>query len=910
MAGSLLPCLSGAPPSGVRQTEKNKYLLPAGVVPVEYDLLFEPNFNDFSFSGSESVKVRVLQPVAEIVLNAIELEISSAKLQALVTSAREGMPAAMPPLQNLQVVYEPATEKVRFVAKESVKPGIYELHCKFSGKLNSQLRGFYRTSYEDDAHKRHWLAATQMEPTDARRMFPCFDEPAYKAVFRIKATVSKGLVAISNAPQLREESLDARRKMVVFAPTPRMSTYLTALVVGEFKWSGLSFSGRIPIRVWAPAGKEALGEFAQGHAARIMDYLTAYFGMPYFGKKLDLIALPELGMFDAMENVGAITFHDTDLLVDRSTSASKRLSVVIGMIHEMSHQWFGDLVTMKWWDDLWLNESFATWMTTKVLIDLYPNSEASTSSIYLRYGSMSTDSLKATRAIHAAVTNPSQAVEMFDGITYQKGAAVLRMLESFVGEKAFQRGIRKYLHRYALQNACAEDLWNAIAAESGAAPVAEIMRSFVFQPGYPQLNVRFAGGGSGIVVSQYRQLQSGQDRADPLVWTVPVAMRVLSLPGTSRTAAAGGTFRLLKGRQQQFKVDSRLPVLINAGACGYYQTCYAPDYLKKLQASFAQLSTEEKIVLLSDCNTLVLPGDVPVEDFYNFVYLINSERDSLIKADLVFLLSGPDPFVSDRLRPDYQRWVCRLLLPLKTKLSGWHQKGGEPQAEKELRVAVLNVLGTSAQDRRTVEEALAMFRNYLKDRNAVDPDQLPLILQIVTANGGRAEYEELLKLYRSSNNPVEKERALHALPQFRDGALASKTLALGLSSEVKAKEGIAIINEVAFNRYTREIGWAFIKEHWQEILRRFPPESLRGLAEVGGTFDTPEKEADVRAWYATHPVPYGKARTARMLESLHAKVLYRQRYAARICQWVAAQALKLPKKVGSASWSRRITDCG
>lgn len=902
-ANKFLPCSATPPGTGGRSTEtvkaataanpiagiQNKFLLPTVAAPVEYDLTFEPDLSNFTFAGNEKIVLQVRKLTREIVLNAVDLKIAAAWLKPYDRGmGPAGLPGETPGV--LKVVYEPDVEKVRFISSKPVQPGIYELRCQFSGTLNHQLRGFYRSSFEDDSQQVHWIAATQMEPSDARRMFPGFDEPAYKAVFRIKAIVKKDFAAISNGQLERETPAGPGKKMAVFAVTPKISTYLVALIVGEFSPAGLSYSGQVPIRVWAVSGKEGLAWFAQNQAAPIMDFLTGYFGIPYFGKKLDLIALPELGMFNAMENMGAITFHDSDLLVDpNSSSGSQRLGVINGMVHEMSHQWFGDLVTMKWWDDLWLNESFATWMTSKVLKALYPNSEASTNAVYLRYGSMATDSLKSTRSIHASVINPAQAVEMFDGITYMKGAAVLRMLEAYVGEDVFQRGVRRYLKEHLLANASAEDLWNAISLEARSADVRKIMRSFVFQPGYPQLNVTLNPGG-GFSISQYRRLTSGQDKEDPTLWTVPLAFRFPGkTPGGTGVEKPG--YAVLEKRSQSFGANGgNACVFINAGAQGYYQTCYEPRLLKALQASFSQLSTEEKIVLLSDCSTLVSSGDVQVEDYYNFTRRLHKESDPIIQADLAFLSAGPDAYVTARDRPKYEQWVCRLLLPLKAKMSGWKQQSGEPQPVRELRIAVLNLLGTCGQDRATIAEAFSMFKSYLKDKSSINSDMVSLLLQIVAFNGGVNEYDQFMSLYRSSKSPMEKELVLQHLSRFRQPALAGKTLDFAMGKEVKVKQGIALVYEVTLNRYTREIGWSFVRRHWDEILRKFPPESLRGLADVAATFDTSEKENEVRSWYTDHPVPYGHARVARMLESLHAKVLFRRRYASRICSWVSAEA--------------------
>lgn len=879
---------ASAPSNAAKEEQAAKYRLAKVAVPSEYELTFEPDLAKFTFAGTETVKLQILQSTRQIELNALELKILSAQI-----IGADGLK------HDLESKLDAETQKVSFSAKEALAPGAYELHCKFEGSLNDQLRGFYRAGYKDAAGNKHWLAATQMEPTDARRMFPSFDEPAYKAVFKIRAIINKDHVAISNAPVEREE-LAAEKKTIVFEASPRMSSYLLCLVIGDLKCSGETKGGNVPIKVWAVSGKEQLGKYALSEAGKILDFQAKYFGVPYPGKKLDLIALPEFSS-GAMENIGAITYHDSDLLIDEKTGSSFQRQGIFGTTaHEMAHQWFGDLVTMDWWDDLWLNESFATWMSSKVEEGLHPEWRSMTESVYSRLGSMSTDSLKATRAIHADVLNAAQANEMFDGITYQKGASVLRMLESFVGEEAFQKGVSKYLKDHSFANATAADFWTAIAAESTGVPVAEIMRSYVYQPGFPQVNVKVSADNKQIDLSQYRQLRLGQDKNDPSLWLVPLLIRELS--GSSGTqagfAASKPISRLFTKRSQDLPLNlSGKTILVNAGARGYYRTCYEAKQLKAVQDAFLQLSPEEKLGFIADCSALVLPGDIAVEDCYNIVHKIKDETDPLILADMIGFVAAPFNYVRDNpaMLKTYQHWARHMLMPLRTSLDGWNQKPADSQQTKSLRLAVLGMLGTMAQEPRTISEAFVMFEKYRKDRNSINPDVLNTVVSIVAFNGGKKEYDELLELYKTAQNPADSEMALGFLDSFHQPDLASRTIAMGMGPDVKLQEGLGMVCGIAYNHYTRDIGWAYIKQHWNELLKHFPEGHLRALCGLAGAYDTPEKEKEFKDWYASHPVPFGKSSTARSLESMHTRVLFRQRFADRICKWVSAQDAKVPK---------------
>jgi aminopeptidase N len=508
---------------------------------------------------------------------------------------------------------------------------------------------------------------------------------------------------------------------------------------------------------------------------------------------------------------------------------------------------------------------------------------------------MSTDSLKTTRAIHADVVNPSQAIEMFDGITYSKGAAVLRMLESFVGEEAFQKGITKYLKEHALANASAQDFWNAIAAQSASAPVAEIMRSYVYQPGFPQVNVKMKGADKSAELTQYRQLKLGQDKKDPSIWLVPLVVRELVGPEKTHSEVTETTESwLLKKRTQEFASKFSHPLLVNAGGRGYYRTCYEPKHLQALQGSFQKLSPEEKIVLIGDCSSLVLPGDVPIEDLYNFVYKIKDETDPLILSDLVGFVDSPFDHVRENppVLKAYERWAGHVLVPLKNKLDGWNQKPDDSQQTKMLRMSILGTLGTFAQDKPTIKEAFALFDKYVKDRSSINADLRGSVLSIVAFNGGKKEYDQLLQLYRSAKIPADAELALGYLDSFHQPELARRTIAMAMSKEVKLQEGLGMICGVTYNHYTRDLGWSYIKQHWNEIVHHFPENHLAALCGVANAFDTPEKEKEFKEWYAHHPIPFGKSRTARSLESMHIHVIYRQRYQKRIQNWVTAQAAR------------------
>jgi puromycin-sensitive aminopeptidase len=862
------------------------------VRPTAYDLMVEPDLKKFTFSGAEEITLSVAKPVREIVLNATDLEISQAQILPVGGTNVNGTAL------GAQIVPDAKSERVRIVLKHELPAGTYRLSCKFKGTLNDMLRGFYRSSFEDDKHAKHWLCATQMEPIDARRMFPCFDEPEFKATFHIQAVMDPIYTAISNSPVEKEESLNGK-KQVTFEVTPKMSSYLVALIVAELKATGEKTVDGVPIKVWTAPGKEHLGQYVLGEAARIMTFEREYFGIAFPNKKLDLIGLPDFAS-GAMENLGAITFRDSLLLIDDKTgSISSKESITSVTAHEMAHQWFGDLVTMRWWDDIWLNEAFASWMATKTSDALHPEWRVMTNEVAGR-GGMHTDALRTTRAIHADVTDPGQVKEMFDDITYGKGESVLRMLESFVGKEAFQKGVNKYLTDYSWSNATTEDLWHAIAACAKGAPVAQIMKTFVYQPGVPLVSVALKDDGRSISASQTRYFPLGDDKKDKSLWLIPLVMRKLpsSAEGNLNTSQVA---QVLMKKEATLPLGSKWPAaVVNASGMGYYHTCYSPALLKQLEDNFKDLTVEEKLIATSDVSALTLCGRVPIEEAYNFALNLPNETDPLVLSDLVGYYFGPHIYMTDATKQPYEKLIQYKAGPLKAKL-GWTEKPDESEAEKSLRTSVLTLMGTYGQDKQTIKEASDLFESYIKDHKSVGPNITSIVFGIVSYNGGIKEYNEIMALYKSAQNPEDRNRALYSLAGFHNKQLAQKTLAFAMSKDVRLQDGLSLLCDVAAQRETRAVGWPFVKEHWSEITHKFPEGHLRSLTHAGSNVETRAQEAEVRAWFASHPIPDAKTAIARMEERMDLQMLRRERFGERIKRWTLAQAAKLPSAPAKVS---------
>lgn len=854
----------------------NSYKLPSTIRPSDYELSLTPDLKNFVFDGNETITLSIAEASKVIVLNALDINFKSAEIEGIgKTGSQRG-----------SVTLDPEHELARIEFPNTLEKGEYKLRIAFSGTLNDKLRGFYRSYYTDPKGQKHWLATTQMEPTDARRMFPGFDEPEMKATFKISTTIDKDLTAISNGAVEKEEVLaDSKKKVVTFESSPKMSSYLVALIIGDFKSTETKQAKGVPIRVWAPAGKEGLGKYALDEACKILEFQTDYFGIPYPAKKLDLIAIPDFRS-GAMENMGAITFREASLLFDEQTGSNflrRRASGIVA--HEIAHQWFGDLVTMRWWDDIWLNEAFASWMATKTVNVIHPEWQENTRSVSTRNEAMAIDELSATRAIHADVLDPKQAAEMFDPITYDKGESVLGMLETFVNEKVFQKGIHDYLLKAQFGNATSEDLWQSIGNASKSIPVPEIMKTWVFQAGFPLVKLSRENG--KIQLTQERFYSSADGKQSSEIWQVPLTMRPLPESKLIFTHLLNKKDALVQNGSAAGNV-----ILGNAGGNGFYRVQYEAADLDQIMNKFELLSAKEKLVLINDITAQVLKGTLPVERTLQFIPKAKSENNPLVQEAIVALSISPYDYLNNDGKVAYRKLLQRSFAPIKDKV-GWTEKAGEDDAVKDLRATLLAVLGTIAEDPNTIEEARQFAAKYFADRKSIPSDIAKTVLGIVAYNGGEAEYKQFIQVWKGETIPELEKRIFGALAHFQKAELVENTLDLVMSDEVRSQDGFGIIIAELGGSQTKAQTWLYVKKHWDEIVKKFPPRSLAQIALASSSFNQPQQEADLKTFYAEHPLSYGKAAVARMLELVHQRVGFRQRNEKKIQDWVIQETAQL-----------------
>lgn len=839
--------------------DESSYKLPATVRPERYQIRLTPDLSAFTFAGEETVSIRILEPVTAIVLNAAELQIHTAAVQAQSGRTIVGT-----------VTLDEINERVILTFSAPLPPGSYQLHLTFSGILNDKLHGFYRSSYKDANGQEKMLASTQFESTDARRAFPCWDEPAHKAVFQTILVIPEHLTAISNTSIVRETALPGTgRKEVIFADTIKMSTYLVAFIVGEFAGTAPDHVDHAPLRVWAVPGKQHLAKFGQEIGVASLKFFSEYYNYPYPGDKLDLIAIPDFAS-GAMENLGAITFRETALLIDEHTAARSEMERVADVVaHENAHMWFGDLVTMRWWNGLWLNEAFATFMEMLAVDHCKPEWQRWTSFSVSRAAAMLVDGLKSTRPIEFPVHRPEEAAGMFDVLTYEKGAAVLRMLEQYLGAETFRAGINAYLKKHQFDNTETTDLWDAIE-ESSQQPARALMDTWVFQPGYPLLSVRVEG--AEVIVSQqiFRYVQDGSD-VDRR-WQAPIFLRAHTADGDHVQTA------LLTGNELRIALPAPPEwVVANAGGHGFYRVRYSQELLKQLTANlYENLSAVERFNLVNDTWATAQAGLVPMTTYLDLLQLFRNETDHNVWTAILGSCHYLYRLLDAQQRPALQTFLRNLLTPIVQKL-GWEPHSGEHELLSQARGELIGALGTLGDDPTIQAEARVRYEQYKKDHTAVDRNIVPALVSILSHTGGAAEYAEFTHNFKTAKTPQDETRYLFALAAFHPEDLFEQTLQLTLNGEVRTQNAPYLMRSLLMNTDRRERAWAFLKANWEEMGRQYPDNSIVRMCEGIVSLAAPALEADAQEFFATHPVKQGTKTMEQHLEKLRVAVAAKQR---------------------------------
>src|SRR6266508_3840578 len=815
------------------------YRLPTTVVPRRYDLRLEPDLATATFAGEAVITVDVETTLTEIVLNAAELQIQSASV------ARNG---GVPIHGSLTL--DEAAERARLVFPAAIAPGEWRLMLRFTGVLNDRLHGFYRSTYKDAAGQPHTIAATQFEATDARRGFPCWDEPAFKAVFGVTLVVPEHLAAVSNTAVVRDEPLGNGRKAIAFADTIRMSTYLVAFVVGELEATDPVMVGRTPLKVWCVPGKKQLARFALAIGAFALDFFEGYYGLPYPGDKVDLLAIPDFAA-GAMENLGAITFRENALLVDEAVASHSELERIADVVaHEVAHMWLGDLVTMTWWNGNWLNEAMAI------------------------------DGLEATRPIEVEARNPHDCVAMFDLLPYEKGASTLRMLEQHLDPAVFRDGVRLYLERHRFANAETTDLWKALG-DAARQPIPAVMDGWIFKPGYPLVTVE--PDGTGVKLSQRRFSYLGGETDAGQRWRIPVVLRASVKHGYVERRL------LLDGDTATVPLPAKADwVVVNSGGSGFYRVRYASPLLKKLAGSAGKIAPIERFNLVSDSFALAQAGLMPATEFLDLTDRFRAETDRNVWTALTSSLAYVNRVIADEQRGGLEALVRPRLADAAERL-GWEPQEDETELDRQLRGDLLRALGTLGNDEAVQSRARTVYARYREDEGSVDANVLPAVIAILAASSEEGEYAEFRDRFKRARTPQEEQRYLYALAGFRQPELLRQTLEMTVNGEVRSQDAPFLIRTLLTSVDGRGLAWDFVKGHWETMARQYPESAYRRMYEGVPALVSAEWERDVRAFFADNKIDLGGRTLQQYLEHLRVAVAFQQREAEPLAAYLSRQ---------------------
>jgi len=804
--------------------------------PTNYNLTFEPDLKKFTFTGLEIISINCKKAVNVIQMNSAELKIKS----CIVKSDGKIIESSIKTNEKKEELEIKLKQKIR---------GLCTVHLEFEGILNDRLLGFYRSKYQQNG-KTKYLATTQFEAADARRAFPCWDEPEAKATFDISIIADNKFTAISNMPVKTKKKI-GNKTTYHFQKTPNVSTYLIYLGVGEFEYL-TGKAGKIQIRVVTTKGNTSKGKFSLELGKKLLISYEKYFGIKFPLPKLDLIAVPDFAA-GAMENWGAITFRETILLYDSKTSSTRTKQFIAEVIsHEIAHMWFGNLVTMKWWNDLWLNESFATFMATKFVDKFYPEWDLWNQFVEDAMNvAMGLDSLKTTHPIDVQVNSPAEIREIFDAISYDKGGCVLRMLENYVGEPNFQRGLKKYLSDFKYKNAKGQDLWDAIGKASKM-PVTSMINTWLKQPGFPLVEIN--QNGDNLKIQQKRYLLESNSKFSKGLWSIPLSLGLEKEISNTLFSKKSMSVKLPK---------NSIGFVANYGRKGFYRVKYDEGILLdlKMLVDEKRIPPIDRWAVQNDLFSLCVSGDEQVRNYLDFSDAYFDEDSYLASVNVAHNLASlyfrtyDEKFVEE-IRSYAINYFRKILSNL-----GWEPRKTDKHTDALLRSFTISVLGKMNDDVVT-DQAIEKYKKFLKSPRSLSPDLIEPICSIAAWNGNSKTFNELKKLYLNSKTMEEKLRFLGAMCGFQDKVLLTKTLDFSQTSEVRSQNMQLPIMKIAANPYGEKVLWPWLKKNWKKLNKKVGhgnPLFNRIVASIAGVADD-SMEKEIKLFFKKNPTP-GTERT-------------------------------------------------
>jgi aminopeptidase N len=855
---AFLPLLFATPASAQR--------LAATVIPEHYTLWFAPDLEKETFRGRETIRVNVRAATRSVTLHAAEITLGD------VTITAGGR------TQIAQISLDPKAETATFTVPQEIPAGVASIQIAYTGRLNDKLRGFYLSR----ANGRKY-AVTQMEATDARRAFPSFDEPHLKATFDVSLMVDAADTVISNGAQLSDTpGPEPGTHTLTFATTPKMPTYLVAMLVGDFVCRSGSSDGT-PIRVCSTPDKLGLTTFALEAAEQQLAFFNDYFGIKYAFGKLDIVAVPDFAA-GAMENAGAITFRERLLLIDPQTASLGSQKNVAGIIsHEIAHQWFGNLVTMKWWDDIWLNEGFATWITSKPIAQWRPDWKVDLDDAADTQRALGLDALRTTRPIRIHVETPDEINEVFDGIAYEKTAGVLRMVEAFVGAEQFRKGITSYLKEYALSNAAGEDFWSEMARVTGQ-PVDRILKWYIEQAGVPVISVQTKCTGANTEITLRQERFTAAPQATPAsqqLWAVPVCFKTNGAPRC----------QVLEQHQQTLQAPGCDNVFANADSRGYYFTEYTPDTVRGLAKNAAGLKPVERIGLLGDEWWMVRAGRHDIGVYLDLAgALAFDDTAAVIDALAGRLGTIGDDIVPPAQRAQYQAWVRARFGPA-LEVLGWPGDPGESDERHSRRAQLIVLLGLTGDSPAVQQRARELAQQYMANPSTLPGTLVSPVLRMAALGGNAVLYDAYLaQLKTLSAQPEDYYRFFDALTWFRDPALTKRTLGFALSADVRTQDTGTMLGSLMARPWSRDAAWSFVRAQWPTLTEKLGTfQGIPGIIGATGSFCSPAAATGVRQFFEKNPVPSSERTLRQAMERIDNCAALAARQSPVVTSWLATQ---------------------
>lgn len=858
--------------------------LPDSVSPSNYNIWLKPCFKSFTFAGRVEASVKVNSATDTILLNSAEVKPSSAEfcMQDQVITAN-----------SMSCDEKKETMTLKFGKSLTIGEGV--LKISFEGILNDKMKGFYRNQYESNGEKK-FGAVTQFEATDARRCFPCWDEPALKATFDVTLVVPKELCALSNMNIIAEDEYkeDANWKVIKYDTTPIMSTYLLAFVIGEFDFIEDHSSRGIPVRVYAPKGKSYRGQFALNVAVKALQYYEEYFKIPYPLPKVDLIAIADF-CAGAMENWGLITYRETALLIDdANSSAHARQWVSLVVCHELAHQWFGNLVTMEWWTHLWLNEGFATFMEYLATDHCLPEYNIWTQFISHDFKrALDLDAVDNSHPIEVPVNHPDEIDEIFDVISYSKGASIIGMLYNWIGDDCFRKGMHDYLTKHSYKNAATEDLWDALAKASDK-PVRKVMESWTKQMGFPVISASSSCLSEGSVTLKLTQRkfsarQKSTISGERTSWSIPLIV------STPKSAHASACRALMEKDADEVNVPD-VPkggwIKLNSRCCGFYRVQYDKEMLEALLGAVESnsLTDLDRLNLVNDLFALASSGVSSTENFLKSLKSFKNESSYPVWSDLDCNIGELSVLMWDagEVYTKFKAFVLTLYAGIANKL-GWDAKPGEGHLDAMLRSMIIRRIGRFGHV-ETIVEAKRRFQDHISGKQSLSADLRSPVYQIVLANSEGDELDDLIRLHDTSDLHEEKERIERSLGCVSGNDKLQRVLKFAMSDKVRSNDKVFVIGSVATGSSAgRNLAWQFVKTNWEQLHDLYKGSFLiaRLVKITTENFTTEDQAKDVKTFFDAHP-PAAAERTVRQsLDSIQKYAEWWARDGDVISQWFA-----------------------